>query len=61
MENKDYIVDIRYEDDNKLHYGDFALGVAVGTLIIPAVYGIYSRVKKLIADTKARKEDEDEE
>ena len=58
MENKDYRVDIHYEDNNRLRYGDFALGVGVGCLIIPSIYGIYSRVKKLTADAKARKNKE---
>lgn len=61
MDNKDYRVDVHYEDTNKVHYGDVALGTAVGILIIPAIYGIYSKIKKINADVKARKAKELEE
>jgi hypothetical protein len=58
MDNQNYKVDVHVNDDKDLHYGDFALGVAVGTTLIPAIYGLYTWARKRIESHREKKQKE---
>ena len=58
MNNDNMKIDIQVNDH--MNHKDFFLGVAVGTAIIPALYGIYSKVKMLKSEKAKIKELEKE-
>ena len=54
MDNNGYNIDV-HVNDKHMHYGDFAIGVACGATLIPAIYGVYTKVRKLIEIYRAEK------